>query len=80
MSRYSDEFFFTFFNRTLLKKNTALRQSLARVRLSRESFKNRLKTTATWNRNMENGQRSVKVSLFVYFYDKESAEWSEMQL
>ncbi|XP_037048367.1 protein Cep89 homolog isoform X1 [Bradysia coprophila] len=47
-------------NDELLNKNTQLRESLARVRLSRESFKSRLKNANSLHRTMEGSQRRVK--------------------
>lgn len=63
------DFFWRKFNQThysfrgLEKKNSALRQSLSRVRLSRESFRNRLKST-TFARKMECGaEHTIQVFL-----------------
>lgn len=47
----------------LLNKNTQLRESLARVRLSRESFKSRLKNSHSIHKSMEGNQRRMKVQL-----------------
>lgn len=49
-------------NSELLNKNTQLRESLARVRLSRESFKSRLKNAHSLHRTMEGSQRRFKVN------------------
>lgn len=43
--------------RSLNNKNTALRQSLARIRLARESLKNRLKIHSWHQRNVDRSKR-----------------------
>lgn len=45
----------------LLNKNTQLRESLARVRLSRESLRGKLKSSHTLHKTMEGNQRRLKV-------------------